>query len=127
MGNISKWKESLLGRTALRQSMNLKQLVYGKSTSLATSSKEVQDSSEDEETDDDFFKPKGEGNKVRSDVICVIISLIVSLSLMSFSINNNFRYVSFNMTYKFDGNLMQFCCVLSNSCSFIAEVKRRNG
>ncbi|KAH9783364.1 Bms1-type G domain-containing protein [Citrus sinensis] len=63
MGNISKWKESLLGRTALRQSMNLKQLVYGKSTSLATSSKEVQDSSEDEETDDDFFKPKGEGNK----------------------------------------------------------------
>lgn len=107
--------------------MNLKQLVYGKSTSLATSSKEVQDSSEDEETDDDFFKPKGEGNKVRSDVICVIISLIVSLSLMSFSINNNFRYVSFNMTYKFDGNLMQFCCVLSNSCSFIAEVKRRNG
>ncbi|GAY53291.1 hypothetical protein CUMW_148170 [Citrus unshiu] len=65
MGNISKWKESLLGRTALRQSMNLKQLVYGKSTSLATSSKEVQDSSEDEETDDDFFKPKGEGNKLR--------------------------------------------------------------
>ncbi|KAK9205842.1 hypothetical protein WN943_016112 [Citrus x changshan-huyou] len=63
MGNISKWKESLLGRTAFRQSMNLKQLVYGKSTSLATSSKEVQDSSEDEETDDDFFKPKGEGNK----------------------------------------------------------------
>ncbi|KAH9727366.1 ribosome biogenesis protein bms1 [Citrus sinensis] len=63
MGNISKWKESLLGRTAFRQSMNLKQLVYGKSTSLATSSNEVQDSSEDEETDDDFFKPKGEGNK----------------------------------------------------------------
>ncbi|KAK9200850.1 hypothetical protein WN944_016049 [Citrus x changshan-huyou] len=39
-------------------------LVYGKSTSLVTSSKEVQDCSEGEETDDDeFFKSKGEGNK----------------------------------------------------------------
>ncbi|KAJ4723621.1 ribosome biogenesis protein BMS1-like [Melia azedarach] len=65
MGNVSKWKESLLERTVSRQSMNLMQLAYGKPTSTsAISSKEVQDSSEDEESDDDeFFKPKGEGNK----------------------------------------------------------------
>ncbi|KAJ4723986.1 Ribosome biogenesis protein BMS1-like, partial [Melia azedarach] len=65
LGNISKWKESLLERTVSRQSMNLMQLVYGKLTSTsAISSKEVQDSSEDEESDDnEFFKPKGEGNK----------------------------------------------------------------
>lgn len=129
MGNISKWKDSLLERTALRQSMNLKQFVYGKSTSLATSSKEVQDSGESEETDDDeFFKPKGEGNKVCSAVIGVIVSLIVFLSLRPFSININFRYVvSFNMIYEFFVNLMQFWCILSNSCSFIAAVERRNG
>ncbi|KAJ4723627.1 ribosome biogenesis protein BMS1-like [Melia azedarach] len=64
MGNISKWKESLLERTVSRQSTNLMQLVYGKSTSTSAISSKVQDSSEDEESDDDeFFKPKGEGNK----------------------------------------------------------------
>ncbi|KAJ0013539.1 hypothetical protein Pint_19535 [Pistacia integerrima] len=65
MGNISKWKESLLERTVSRQNINLMQLVYGKSASTsATSSNGVQDSSEDEESDDDeFFRPKGEGNK----------------------------------------------------------------
>ncbi|XP_044466219.1 ribosome biogenesis protein bms1 isoform X2 [Mangifera indica] len=65
LGNISKWKESLLERTVSRQNINLMQLVYGKSapTSL-THSNGVQDSSEDEESDDDeFFRPKGEGNK----------------------------------------------------------------
>ncbi|GKD34756.1 hypothetical protein Tco_1250265, partial [Tanacetum coccineum] len=31
MGNASKWKESLIERTILRQTTNLEQLVYGKS------------------------------------------------------------------------------------------------
>ncbi|KAJ4967649.1 hypothetical protein NE237_014350 [Protea cynaroides] len=64
-GNVSKWRESLKERTAMRQSTNLMQLVYGKSTSKsATSIHEEQASSEDEESeDDDFFRPKGEANK----------------------------------------------------------------
>ncbi|KAK2641934.1 hypothetical protein Ddye_023697 [Dipteronia dyeriana] len=65
IGNISKWKESLLERTVLRQSTNLMQLVYGKSVSTSAASfDEAQDNSEDEGSEDDeFFKPKGEGNK----------------------------------------------------------------
>lgn len=45
---------------------NLKQLIYGKSESKSTSSIDgAQGSSEDEESDEgEFFKPKGEGNKV---------------------------------------------------------------
>lgn len=69
MGNTSKWKESLLERTSSRQYSNLMQLVYGKSTSISTtSSNEAHDTSDGEsdgESDgDDFFRPKGEGNKV---------------------------------------------------------------
>lgn len=60
MGNISRWKESLVERTISRKNTNLMQLVYGKSTSTPTPSIDQEDSSEDE-----FFKPKGEGNKVR--------------------------------------------------------------
>ncbi|XP_042478256.1 ribosome biogenesis protein BMS1 homolog isoform X3 [Macadamia integrifolia] len=64
-GNASKWRESLKERAALRQSTNLMQLVYGKSTLKSpTSIHEEQASSEDEESeDDDFFRPKGEANK----------------------------------------------------------------
>jgi ribosome biogenesis protein BMS1 len=67
MGNISKWKESLMERTVLRQNTNLMQLVYGKATSTSTKTlNEAQDSSDNEESDgEDFFKPKGEGKKVR--------------------------------------------------------------
>ncbi|XP_011043597.1 PREDICTED: ribosome biogenesis protein BMS1 homolog isoform X3 [Populus euphratica] len=61
MGNISKWKESLLDRTISKQNNNLMQRVYGKSAS--TPINEKQDGSEDEESDDEFFKLKGEGNK----------------------------------------------------------------
>ncbi|CAI9757098.1 unnamed protein product [Fraxinus pennsylvanica] len=62
MGNISKWKEFLVERTASRKNVNLMQLVYGKPVS--ESSNEKQDSSEKEESEDDeFFRPKGEGNK----------------------------------------------------------------
>ena len=65
MGNISKWKESLAERTVSRQTTNLMQLVYGNSTSIKTTSINEEDSSGDEESDgDDFFRPKGEGNKV---------------------------------------------------------------
>lgn len=73
-----------LTKSFLRRCMNLSQLVCGKSTSTSeTSFKEVQDSSEGEESDDDeFFKPKVEGmkvegNKVFLDIICMVISLIV--------------------------------------------------
>ncbi|KAM7500049.1 hypothetical protein LguiA_024463 [Lonicera macranthoides] len=68
MGNASKWKESLGERTILKRNANLMELVYGESASKSmTSIDEVQGSSQDEESEDDendeFFKPKGEGNK----------------------------------------------------------------
>lgn len=61
MGNISKWKESLLERTTSRQNINLMQLVYGMPGSK--SSDDMKDGDE-EESEDEFFKPKGEGKKV---------------------------------------------------------------
>uniref|UniRef100_A0A6N2LP92 Bms1-type G domain-containing protein n=1 Tax=Salix viminalis TaxID=40686 RepID=A0A6N2LP92_SALVM len=61
MGNVSKWKESLMDRTISKQNNNLMQLVYGKSAS--TPINEKQGDSEDEESDDEFFKLKGEGHK----------------------------------------------------------------
>lgn len=68
MGNISKWKESLSKRTASRQTTNLMQLVYGNSTLMKATSIDEEDSSgssgEEESDGDDFFRPKGEGNKV---------------------------------------------------------------
>ncbi|OMO75683.1 hypothetical protein CCACVL1_16107 [Corchorus capsularis] len=64
LGNISKWKTSLLERAAKKQNINLMQLVYGKSSSTSNTSHEVQDDSENEGSDDDeFFKPKGEWKK----------------------------------------------------------------
>ncbi|XP_027165394.1 ribosome biogenesis protein BMS1 homolog [Coffea eugenioides] len=60
MGNASKWKESLVERTASRQNVNLMQLVYGKADKTSTASV---NSTVDEESDDEFFKPKGEGKK----------------------------------------------------------------
>lgn len=66
MGNASRWKDSLKERIHLGKSKNLKQLIYGKPELKSTSSvDEAQGSSEDEESDEgEFFKPKGEGNKV---------------------------------------------------------------
>ncbi|KAK9153091.1 hypothetical protein Sjap_000571 [Stephania japonica] len=65
MGNASKWKESLVERTLSRPGMNLKQLVYGKPDSKSISTiEEAYDSSE--ESDDEFFKPKGESKKHKS-------------------------------------------------------------
>ncbi|KAK9132178.1 hypothetical protein Scep_011706 [Stephania cephalantha] len=65
MGNASKWKESLVERTLSRPSMNLMQLVYGKPDSKSISTiEEAYDSSE--ESDDEFFKPKGESKKHKS-------------------------------------------------------------
>ncbi|GAB2267099.1 Glycoside hydrolase 2 (Mannanase, beta-galactosidase) [Dionaea muscipula] len=65
MGNVSKWRETLLERTLSRQNTNLMQLVYGKSTSKPEpDASEAQESTDDEESEDDeFFKPKGEGSK----------------------------------------------------------------
>ncbi|KAM7279637.1 hypothetical protein ACFE04_006771 [Oxalis oulophora] len=62
-GNISKWKESLAERTALRQNFNLMQLVYGNPATTATFDSEAKDSSDEDSEDDTFFKPKGEGKK----------------------------------------------------------------
>lgn len=71
MGNISKWKESLAERTTSRKTINLMQLVYGNSTSAAKAN-ENHDSSEDEDSDgEDFFKPKGEGNRVSHWLSCI--------------------------------------------------------
>ncbi|KAG9138788.1 hypothetical protein Leryth_007419 [Lithospermum erythrorhizon] len=61
MGNTAKWKEALVERTSMRQSVNLMHLVYGKPS---LKSREAQDSVYDDESEDDeFFKPKGEGKK----------------------------------------------------------------
>lgn len=73
MGNVSKWKESLVERTIPKQNTNLMRLVYGEeSASHSTNSvDEAHHSSEDEESEDDeFFKPKGEGNKVCCSSYC---------------------------------------------------------
>ncbi|CAK7322676.1 unnamed protein product [Dovyalis caffra] len=61
VGNVSKWKESLVERTIPKQNTNLMQLVYGKSAPSPIN--EGQADSEDDESDDEFFKLKGEGNK----------------------------------------------------------------
>ncbi|KAJ8774790.1 hypothetical protein K2173_017236 [Erythroxylum novogranatense] len=65
MGNDSKWKESLVERTLSRQNISLMQHVYGKPSSFsATPMNRNQDGGDGEESDgDEFFKPKGEGNK----------------------------------------------------------------
>ncbi|KAL3506624.1 hypothetical protein ACH5RR_032006 [Cinchona calisaya] len=64
IGNASRWKESLVGRTASRQNTNLMQLVYGKSATMATASVHGSvDEESDDDDDDEFFKPKGEENK----------------------------------------------------------------
>lgn len=66
LGNASKWKENLAERTASRQTVNLMQLVYGKSTSVSAISVNNAWDNTVEESDDDeeFLKPKGEGKKV---------------------------------------------------------------
>ncbi|KDP37695.1 hypothetical protein JCGZ_06352 [Jatropha curcas] len=67
LGNLSKWKKSLVERTISRKNINLMQLVYGISASTTTVN-EKQEIGDDEESDgDDFFKPKGEGNKKLSE------------------------------------------------------------
>ncbi|KAK9019642.1 hypothetical protein V6N11_054157 [Hibiscus sabdariffa] len=65
MGNISKWRASLVERASKKQNINLMQLVYGKSAATSNASvNEVRDDSENEESDgDEFFKPKGQKAK----------------------------------------------------------------
>ncbi|XVE90901.1 hypothetical protein DITRI_Ditri20bG0113500 [Diplodiscus trichospermus] len=64
MGNISKWRASLVERAAKKHNINLMQLVYGKSASTSnTLVNEVRYDSENEESDGEFFKPKGEKKK----------------------------------------------------------------
>lgn len=63
-GNISQWKAPLK-ENARKKNPNLMQIVYGASGSSATPLiSENHDISDDEEDDEDFFKPKGEQSKV---------------------------------------------------------------
>ncbi|KAK4379067.1 hypothetical protein RND71_000929 [Anisodus tanguticus] len=63
-GNASRWKEFLLERTRERQNVNLMQLVYGDSESKSTTKAELQQhGTENDESDTEFFVPKGEGTK----------------------------------------------------------------
>ncbi|CAL9776169.1 unnamed protein product [Musa acuminata subsp. burmannicoides] len=72
--NVSKWKESLLAKTVSRQNGNLMQLVYGRNvTASTTTSQEAHDSSESDDSDEDFFMPKGERTKKLSDNLDVDI------------------------------------------------------
>ncbi|XP_062007636.1 ribosome biogenesis protein bms1-like [Rosa rugosa] len=66
MGNIAKWKESLADRTFLKQTTNLIQLVYGKSTSMSTSVNEENDSSADEEKTESIRKNEEDCSKYYS-------------------------------------------------------------
>ncbi|KAK9699419.1 hypothetical protein RND81_08G172100 [Saponaria officinalis] len=66
-GNASRWRESLLERAASRQNTNLMQLVYGKSTSNLTNDISETQTSSDDESDKEFFRPKGEGTKKMTD------------------------------------------------------------
>ncbi|XP_059312227.1 uncharacterized protein LOC132063611 isoform X2 [Lycium ferocissimum] len=63
-GNASRWKEFLLERTRERQNVNLMQLVYGESESKSTTKADLQQhGTENDESDTEFFVPKGEGTK----------------------------------------------------------------
>lgn len=63
-GNASRWKEFLLERTHERQNVNLMQLVYGASESKSAIKAELQQhGTENDESDTEFFVPKGEGTK----------------------------------------------------------------
>ncbi|MFS7915225.1 putative ribosome biogenesis protein Bms1/Tsr1 [Helianthus anomalus] len=63
MGNASKWKESLVERTISRKTTNLMQLVYGKSETKPDDSSHEDIDADASDEDDEFFKPKSEGNK----------------------------------------------------------------
>ncbi|XP_020087257.1 ribosome biogenesis protein bms1-like isoform X1 [Ananas comosus] len=65
-GNASKWKESLIVRTLMRQNGNLMQLVYGQSlsNSAAASQEERESSESDEIEDENIFIPKGQREKM---------------------------------------------------------------
>ncbi|WOL09219.1 hypothetical protein Cni_G17972 [Canna indica] len=70
--NVSKWKESLLVRTKSRQNGNLMQLVYGPNVTSSTATlREAHDSSDSDESNEDFFMPKGERTKKLSDKLGV--------------------------------------------------------
>ncbi|MQL73194.1 hypothetical protein Taro_005538 [Colocasia esculenta] len=66
LGNASKWKESLLARTVSRQSKNLMQLVYGQPEMITTIQEAQTGSGSEDSEDDEFFKPKGEGDRKSS-------------------------------------------------------------
>lgn len=74
MGNVSKWKETLAERAISRQTPSLMQYVYGKSTVSPTSVNEENYSSEDE-SEDEFFKPKEEVKKVGHLLPCTMCTL----------------------------------------------------
>lgn len=74
MGNVSKWKESLAERTLSQKTPSLMQLVYGESTVNLISINKENDSSEDEESDGDFFEPIEEVKKVGPLLACMICS-----------------------------------------------------
>ncbi|KAM0001370.1 putative ribosome biogenesis protein Bms1/Tsr1 [Helianthus debilis subsp. tardiflorus] len=66
MGNASKWKESLVERTISGKTTNLMQLVYGKSETKPDDSSHEDIDADASDDDDEFFKPKSEGNKKSS-------------------------------------------------------------
>ncbi|MCD9558941.1 hypothetical protein HAX54_016641 [Datura stramonium] len=69
-GNASRWKEFLSERTRERQNVNLMQLVYGASESKSTIKAELQQhGTENDESDTEFFVPKGEGTKKPDELV----------------------------------------------------------
>lgn len=77
MGNASRWKEFLLERTRERQNVNLMQLVYGETESKSITKAGLQQrGTENDDSDTEFFVPKGEGTKVCPYTAHQIITLL---------------------------------------------------
>jgi len=96
MGNISKWKESLAERTLSRKAPSLMQLVYGESTNNSITTNTENDTSGDEESDDDFFKPIEEVKKVSLLLPCQdmyqIAHVIIACLAMFVSFDDNNKH-----------------------------------
>lgn len=82
----AKWKESLSARTISRRNSNLMQLVYGPTSESAVAEEEQNNSESEASDDENFFKPKGEREKVTP-------LLVRQLATLSFHEVPNFNYL----------------------------------
>ncbi|CAH9070002.1 unnamed protein product [Cuscuta epithymum] len=92
LGNASRWKESLAERASSQQNINLMQLVYGKTEASSTIAFDIEQISEDDESEDDqFFKPKGEGKKKGKNVLYDSLDAEDCSKFVNHSIEKNWK------------------------------------